>query len=160
MIVTKNNIQLNVIESDNIAFWRDAFSWWESSTVDFILSHTSPNKTFIDIGAWIGPISMLACQNSKQCIAFEPDPVAYNELISNIQLNGITNIIAENKAVSVYDVIQIGNTKLGDSCTRDSCDVNPIMCECMSISDILNKYKLNESTISVIKIDKARKVLS
>jgi FkbM family methyltransferase len=48
---------------------------------------TDENTTFIDIGAWIGAVSLLAGARAKRVIALEPDPVAQRELEANIALN-------------------------------------------------------------------------
>lgn len=154
MIVNKYKDSFNVIETSlNEGFWSVHYSGWENSTFDYLLPLLDINKTFIDIGAWIGPISLIAQKYSKQCICFEPDPVAFEEFSKNIELNEIKNIILENKAVSIHDTISIGCETLGQSGTRDSCDINKVTCTCISISQILEKYNLKEEDISVIKID-------
>lgn len=153
----KNNkfgVEFDVVETDlNGHFWRDYYSFWENSTFEYLLNYLNKDKTFIDIGAWIGPISMVAQQYSKNCICFEPDPFAYDEFVENIKLNNFDNIILEKKAVSIHDTISIGCEVLGQSGTRDSCELNQVVCECITIKEILDKYNLNESNISVIKID-------
>src|SRR4030042_127032 len=154
MIYSKHETFIDVVETElNKSFWKDHYSYWENSTFDFLFKHLNKDKVFIDIGAWIGPISLIACQHSKLCLCFEPDPVAYTELVDNIDLNGFTNIIPDNRAVSVHKTISIGSALLGHSETRDSCAANSISCQCISISEILDKYQLDESNISVIKID-------
>ena len=153
MKVKKGNIELKVINTTNKVFWKDYFSGWENSTFDFISKHISKEKTFIDIGAWIGPISLIASFTSKQCICFEPDRIAYEELMENIALNDITNIKVENKAVSIHKEIELGAAVLGMSITRDSCKKNSSVYECISIKEIFDKYELNEANVSMIKID-------
>ena len=154
MIYTKFNTTIDVVETElNRNFWRDHYSYWENSTFDFIFKYLNKDKTFIDIGSWIGPISLIACQHSKSCICFEPDPVAYNEFVLNIALNNFKNIFLENKAVSIYDNVTLGHSVLGHSETRDSCSDNSINCECLSLAEILEKYSLNKDNISVLKID-------
>jgi FkbM family methyltransferase len=135
-------------------FWEDAFANnWEKGTFDFIKKFLNKDKVFIDIGAWIGPISILASFNSKKCISFEPDPCAYQELNQNIKTNNIDNIFLEQKAVSIHNEIFLGAEILGESVTRDNCESNKYLVECISIKEIFEKYNLKESDISVIKID-------
>jgi FkbM family methyltransferase len=154
MLVTKRGITINVAETKlNKNFWTDHYSYWEESTFEFLQKYWNNDKTFIDIGAWIGPISLIASKYSKECVCFEPDTFAYDEFKHNIELNGITNIHLEKKAVSIHPTIEIGCEVLGQSGTRDSCKQNVITCECISISEILSKYNLNKENISVIKID-------
>jgi FkbM family methyltransferase len=126
---------------------------WELDTFQFLHKHLNADKTVLDIGSWIGPIALPASLCSKQVICFEPDQIAYSELLENIKLNNFTNIHVEKKAVSIYDNIWLGADQLGESITRDSCDTNKFSIDCVSIDDILKKYNLNESDISLIKID-------
>jgi FkbM family methyltransferase len=152
--VSKFGKSFDVVESElNSKFWSDHYAGWENSTFDFIIPRLDKDKTFIDIGSWIGPISLVASQFSKQCICFEPDGIAHDEFKQNIELNNIKNIHLENAAVSIHPEIELGCDVLGQSITRDSCKTNVIKCKCFSIKDILDKYNLSEQDISVIKID-------
>jgi FkbM family methyltransferase len=154
MELNKRNITINVIETElNKNFWKDHYAHWEESTFKFLETYWNKDKTFIDIGSWIGPISLIASKYSKNCVCFEPDTFAHDEFKSNIELNKITNIYLEKKAVSIHKTIEIGCETLGQSGTRDSCKQNVITCECISIQEILSKYNLNEGNISVLKID-------
>jgi FkbM family methyltransferase len=135
-------------------FWRDLFPGWEESTYRTIIPHLHKEKTFLDIGAWQGPISMVAQHYSKQCICFEPDPIAFSNLSKNIELNNFKNIIAVNKAVSSEPSLKIGHpTELGGG--GSSYLTNNLVTECntISISEILETYKLNQGNISLVKID-------
>jgi FkbM family methyltransferase len=150
----KFNTHIKVIATDlNLEFWKNHYHYWEDSTFNFLFKYFDKNKTFIDIGAWIGPISLVASQWSKNCVCFEPDPIAYYEFIDNIKINNSNNIFLENKAVSIYDTIKLGNETPGQSTTRDSCLDNIITCESVSINNILKKYSLTNDNISIIKID-------
>jgi FkbM family methyltransferase len=154
MQLTKRNVTINVVETElNKNFWINHYAHWEESTFDFLQKFWNNDKTFIDIGSWIGPISLVASNYSKDCVCFEPDTFAYDEFVQNIRLSNATNIHLEKKAVSIHSSIEIGCETLGQSGTRDSCKQNVITCECISIEDILSKYNLNEDNISVIKID-------
>jgi FkbM family methyltransferase len=134
-------------------FWKNIYNTWESDTYESILPHLSLNKTFLDIGAWQGPISLIAQKYSKQCICFEPDPLAYEFLVKNIELNNFKNIIAINAAVSNEDVLHIGNNELGGGGSSYLRPQNSIKCNTISFPDILKQFNLNENNISVMKID-------
>jgi len=45
----------------------------------------------VDVGAYIGTYTLVACKEGAQVIALEPDPDNYNVLRSNIELNGCTD---------------------------------------------------------------------
>jgi FkbM family methyltransferase len=142
----------SVPELDN--FWRTAYqSDWENNTFACILPNLDKNKTFIDIGAWQGPISLVAQKYSKQCLCFEPDPIAYKYLVSNINANGFKNINCENVAVSSEPKLNLGADELGRGVTRFTKSENNIECNTISIKEIFEKYNLTDEDISVIKID-------
>ncbi len=69
-------------------FW-DSFedNSWEPDTINILDNYLNSQDTFIDIGAWIGPITLYAGLKVKKCYSFEPDPAAYEELVENISLN-------------------------------------------------------------------------
>jgi FkbM family methyltransferase len=135
-------------------FWRNIYqSSWETETFRDILPHLDKNKTFIDIGAWQGPISLVAQHFSKRCLCFEPDPDAYKYLIQNVNANNFTNIVCENKAVSSQSSLNIGADELGGGVSSFTKQTNSIKCETISIEEIFKKYKLEQDDISVIKID-------
>ena len=135
------------------SFWRNIYNTWEHDTYESIIPHLSKDKIFVDIGAWQGPISLIAQKYSKQCICFEPDPIAYEYLVKNIELNGFTNIIAINAAVSNESELYIGNNELGGGGSSYLRPQNSVKCPTISFPEILNKFNLNENNISVIKID-------
>jgi len=45
----------------------------------------------VDVGAYIGAYTLVACKEGARVIALEPDPDNYNVLRSNIELNGCTD---------------------------------------------------------------------
>ncbi len=79
-------------------FWR-AFSegTWEPKTLAEI-DKIEPGSLLFDIGAWIGPISMWAARRGVRCIAVEPDPIAYEDLLENIALNNLQEWITPVQA--------------------------------------------------------------
>ena len=135
-------------------FWKNIYQTeWETETFTSILPFLDINKTFIDIGAWQGPISLVAQQYSKQCLCFEPDPSAYEYLEKNIQANNFKNIVCENVAVSAKPMLAIGADELGGGVTSFTKSINSIQCPTISIQQIFEKYNLTQDDISVIKID-------
>lgn len=154
--LTKSGVDFKVtsstLELDN--FWQNIYqTMWENETFNQIIPYLDKNKTFIDIGAWQGPISLVAQQYSKQCLCFEPDPYAYTYLKQNVELNGFDNILCENVAVSAESKLNIGADELGGGVTSFTKSVNSIECQTISIQQIFKKYKLTADDVSVIKID-------
>lgn len=73
--------------------------WRELDTIAFITKNCDSDTVLYDIGAWIGPISLMAGARGATVYALEPDPVAHDALLQNIGSNAF-RITAINKAVS------------------------------------------------------------
>jgi len=134
-------------------FWKNRYQLWEDDTFNFIQEHLDENKNFIDIGAWIGPMTLFASCQSKNCISFEPDPIAHNELRKNILINNIDNVLLSKEAVSIHDEVEMSASELGQSMTRIGPGQNSFSVDCINMSKILEKYELSQENISMIKID-------
>ena len=68
------------------SFWSN-FLNWEQDDLNFVTEKCEQDKIFIDIGAWIGPYTLIAASLGMKVYAFEPDKVAFQELKKNIELN-------------------------------------------------------------------------
>lgn len=42
---------------------------------------------FFDVGAWVGPYTLMAKQLGARVVALEPDPAAYKQLLANVEEN-------------------------------------------------------------------------
>ena len=60
---------------------------WEGATLDIVDQFVKPDTTFVDVGAWIGIVSMWAAKNGARVVAIEPDPVALESMNANVQFN-------------------------------------------------------------------------
>lgn len=67
----------------------------------------SPGDTFLDIGANTGIFSLIASAvvTDGLVFAFEPNPKVYVDLCENIRVNGASNVISQNLALSDTDGI-------------------------------------------------------
>lgn len=82
-------------------FWKQfADQSWEPTTFKIFDTFLETDKTFVDIGAWIGPTVLYAAPRAKQVFAFEPDQVAYRSLVQNLELNRIENVVPYPIAVA------------------------------------------------------------
>lgn len=99
--VKKNRVTFQVNGSWDV--WKTVEdNSWESSTFAVLDHYIKPTHTVVDIGAWIGPISLYSASLARHCFSFEPDPVAYKEFSENIKLNPslAAKITAFNKAIT------------------------------------------------------------
>ena len=70
------------------AFWPLLSSGeFEPATVAVLAARLGPGTTFVDVGAWIGPFTLLAAALGARVIAYEPDPAAFVVLARNVALN-------------------------------------------------------------------------
>lgn len=68
---------------------------WEQPVVDAFARTIRPGDVVYDVGAWIGPYTLLASRltgPTGRVLAFEPDPVARAQLERNLALNGAANV--------------------------------------------------------------------
>lgn len=69
-------------------FWRSvANGGWETETLALLEPLVKEADLFIDIGAWIGPMTLFAASAGAKVLALEPDPVALEGLRANVALN-------------------------------------------------------------------------
>ncbi|WP_411882533.1 FkbM family methyltransferase [Polaromonas sp. YR568] len=70
------------------AFWgRVAAGLWEPQTFEVFQRFLRPDRSYIDVGAWIGPTVLYGALLSRRVHALEPDPVAFAELAANVDAN-------------------------------------------------------------------------
>ena len=69
-------------------FWKGYVNeGWEPGTFKIFDKFLDKNHSYIDIGSYIGPTVLYGSQLAKHCFAIEPDPIAFQELKNNIELN-------------------------------------------------------------------------
>lgn len=78
--------------------------YFEKHELDFILDILEPGMTFVDVGANVGLFSIPAAMKvgSGRVFAFEPSPSTYGLLVTNAQLNNLTNLHAVRSALGDY----------------------------------------------------------
>ena len=136
-------------------FWRNIANW-EPSTFSFVEAHAKPGVTFFDIGAWIGPITLLAAKRGARVIALEPDPVAFSALRDNLLLN---DLAAELTCAAIHTdggglLLREGRNGLGDSVTSSLPlnDGQEITVPTVSVSQLLAQVSTGRKEVA-FKID-------
>lgn len=82
------NIFFEVDDSYQPEFWNFYNSGkWEPNTFDIIDDFTYTNSCVVDMGCWIGPLSLYSAKKGAQVYAIDPDPEAFKWLIKNLSLN-------------------------------------------------------------------------
>jgi FkbM family methyltransferase len=104
----------------------------------------------IDVGAWIGPYSLLTSRKAKRVFSFEPDPVAFEELTYNLRLNKITNVHAFRFAVSdSTGSAMLRHDGLGSSESSMLRGSRSISVSTMSLDDTCQEYGIEPTFIKI-----------
>lgn len=107
---------------------------WEPETQALVRATLKPGDLFVDIGAWIGPVTLWALDCGAEVIAIEPDPVALEELHRRVP----AEVEIHECALST----ERGTTRLaaatayGDSMSKVSRD--GIQVSCLTLPEILS----------------------
>jgi FkbM family methyltransferase len=87
-IATPGGVSVRVRPGGNDDFWAYYENGnWEPDTAAVFRRFLDAGHSYIDIGAWIGPALLLGCQPAGCAFGIEPDPLAYDELLANIESN-------------------------------------------------------------------------
>ena len=76
---------------------------WEATETELFRRIVKPGDTVVDAGANIGYYTVIASRlvgDQGKVYAFEPEPVNFAMLHKNVHLNGLTNVVLEQKALS------------------------------------------------------------
>ena len=88
MKVQVRDVEFHVWEDEFAPFWRRVTAGdWEPASFGVLDRMLTTDSTFLDIGAWIGPLTLYAANLAPRCHAVEPDPRARAGLLANIARN-------------------------------------------------------------------------
>jgi FkbM family methyltransferase len=95
---------------------------WEPELDNILRYYLKPEMDLVDIGAWIGPITLMATSLCRHVWAIEPDPVAARLLRTNIALSNCKQSVtvrevAINDSCSPVALSPTSGGKFGDSMT-------------------------------------------
>lgn len=138
--------------NDAARFWEDHFSGsWEAPTKR-VIDRLVRGGTFVDIGAWIGPVSLWASRRGARVIAAEPDPAAYPHLFFNLRTN-CPDAVAKRIAISDHDgTTLLGTTSgWGDSMSSVTSETNRVEVCCLTLESFLEPLDLGD--LQLIKMD-------
>ncbi len=133
---------------------------WDKQGTRFIKNHLKKGNVFFDIGANIGYYSLIVSKQvgeNGQIHAFEPVSGVFAQLQSNIELNGISNISANQNAVyeksGTLDLfVSSGeNTGMSSIFHHDTESGVVEKVDAITIDDYVEKMKIDR--IDLIKID-------
>ncbi len=77
---------------------------FEPATVEVLCRWARPGGLLIDVGAWIGPFSLLAAAYGTSVVAIEPDPVAADVLRRHVAANpGASDLVRVDEVAWAAD---------------------------------------------------------
>lgn len=137
-------------------FWRSFNADWELATKALYNKYTVPNKSILDVGAWIGPTVLIGyANNAKHIYAIEADPVNAHILNINCRKNFIENrVTIINKCIypKSNEILSFGNClSPGDSSTATLSGARKV--EASTLMGIIEENKIDVSDISILKVD-------
>jgi FkbM family methyltransferase len=146
----------------NSSFWESHYPGWEPETFEVLDNFLTKDTIFIDIGAWVGPISMYASRKSKEVYSVEADSMSIHYLQKNCKNNCENNIHFIHKAIyskSNENVLFGKNLFLPGSVLNDSTSQivsgreggEGYSISTISFSDLIRS--INPKDISLIKVD-------
>lgn len=116
----------------------------------------------LDVGANVGIVSIILGKLNPgiTIYAFEPVPLTYKTLLKNLKLNGVSNVVAVNRALSGdgapltinadYEVNPGGSSSfVGDA--SGAKPLQPVTVQSMTLDDVFRHYGI--TTCKLLKID-------
>jgi FkbM family methyltransferase len=100
-------------------FW-DAYTshQWEYQSLCFMMDNRR-RSVFLDIGSWIGPVSLLMAKLYEKVVAVDMDPVANEKLRKNLALNRLSNVAIHPIALSNRsELVSVNSSYFGSSMTN------------------------------------------
>jgi len=163
MKINLNGLSFLVDPTDYNEFWNN-FANWEQNDLKFVTEKAEEDKIFIDVGAWIGPYTLLAAKMGMKVYAFEPDKIAFKKLKKNIELNNfkykpeIYNFGLSKKETKTYlysNTNDFGKSESGLINYKNKQNSKKSEIELKNFLQEINKIKKNNlnTKIKILKID-------
>ena len=163
MEINFKKLNFLVEPKNNQNFWNN-FLNWEQNDLNFVTENGEQDKIFIDIGAWIGPYTLIAASMGMKVYAFEPDKVAFQVLKKNVELNrfkskpeifnfGLSE--SDSTAYLYSNTNDFGKSESGLINYKNQKNTKKTQIELKNFSDQINKIKSHNlnNKIKILKID-------
>ncbi len=126
---------------------------------DLLKLLVKPGAIFFDVGSNIGIYCLLAARlvgRNSIVHAFEPSTTAYENLLTNLNINGMTNVIINNIALSdktgeidLFINRESGLTSLGNTGRGQVIKIEKV--QCLTLDDYASQNNVN--SIDILKVD-------
>ncbi len=132
---------------------------YERGFLDFLKKNLKNGHVFIDVGANIGLVSLLAGKlvgENGKVFSFEPQPEVYNDLQENIKINSLNNILPfniglgnENKQMTLFSNLSVNRG--ASSLIQPSDPSGEFKVVINRLDDFLEKHQIKR--VDFVKID-------
>jgi FkbM family methyltransferase len=90
--ITRGNISFNVTIAPGDKYLQDSWTdyetgLWENWSFEMLDKHIRESTTFMDVGSWLGFMSLHVASRANRVIAYEADPIAFKCVSRNIAAN-------------------------------------------------------------------------
>lgn len=148
--------------SDEITrFWN--LDSWEQENYPIVKQFATKCSTFINAGGWIGPFTLFAAKLYKSVYSLEPDPLAFDELVKNVELNNFTNVQLGNKALfdGTKKEITMGSdfSPLGRSGTSIFQLDKAVTVPCITLKEFFSQHNIVPGSFLMLDVEGAEYAL-
>jgi FkbM family methyltransferase len=155
--VDRNGVSFSVVtDTADAGFWN--LNDWEAPNYAILKNASETHKVFVHAGAWIGPFTLFAAKLYDTVYCLEPDPVAFDELKRNIEINAYDNIVLENKAFLDKETkISIGSdySELGRSGTSMFQKNHAVKVDTITLASYYKNHNLPKNTMLMLDVEGA-----
>ncbi|TDR89053.1 FkbM family methyltransferase [Enterovirga rhinocerotis] len=146
------------VDDDQPTFWdRVEAGRWEPGTIAALAPLLGRGVTFLDLGAWVGPLSLLAASRGARVFAVEADPAAQDQLRRNLAANPdlAPRIEVIEGAVSPHpEPVRLGaRRKPGDSMSSTLLADGPSSWTTPAVTPAMLAGRIGSAGPIVVKID-------
>jgi FkbM family methyltransferase len=136
------------------AFWDQFQHSWETDTIGVLNERLRPGDVLVDVGAWIGPVSLYAAKLGAKVYAVEPDPVACHQLREHANWNDADITVWEGMVGAEAGTGWIGRHPLGalgDSMSSMLHATDRVEVPALTLEGLFERFGLG--ACSLVKID-------
>lgn len=162
--VTRHNVSFLVHDDSNDEirnFWN--IDSWEARNYSVVANFSKRCPTFVNAGGWIGPFTLFAAKLYSSVYSLEPDPLAFSELVRNVQLNNFQNVTLSNKAFfdDSKTSITMGSdfSPLGRSGTSIFQLDKAVEVPCVTLSQFFSENRIPNGSFLMLDVEGAEYVL-
>lgn len=132
---------------------------WEPHTFAIFDHFVTEDSVVLDVGSWSGVLTLYAAKTAKEVHALDPDPVCFNELNTNVELNPAVaekiktykTAISDKKETLRLSARETYGASSSSILERKRDTENSLELETISLADFFEKEQIHK--VDFIKMD-------